>query len=237
MNRSTLLRFGTPALALALVFAACGDDDDATDPTATPTAPANETPAETPTGEPSTPEPTDEPSTPTPEPTEEPSPTPIGPTDGVIDPLGPGGTEDWSLKPWPTDPATGVAVLKEVRLGVHPEEGGWERIVFEFEGEEVPGGVVGYVEEATQCGSGDTVELEGAAILGIRLEGVQAHDDGGNVTVNILEFEGPGGAIVEGMQACDFEAHVDWFLGMDEESRFKVSRLEGPARLVIDIKQ
>lgn len=233
MNRSTLLRIGTPALALALMLAACGDDDDTTDPTATPTAPANETP----TGEPSTPEPTDEPSTPTPAPTGEPSPTPIGPTDGVIDPLGAGGTEDWPLKPWPTDPATGVAVLKEVRIGVHPEEGGWERIVFEFEGDQVPGGVVGYVEEAIQCGSGETESLGGTAILGIQFEGAQAHDDGGNVTVNMLEFEGPGGAIVEGMQTCDFEAHVDWFLGMDEESRFKVSRLEGPARVVIDIKQ
>ena len=229
MNRSTLIRFGTPVIALGLLLGAC-DDDDVSTPTATPTQPANETPAETPTNEPSTP---------TPEPTDEPTaePTPIGPTDGVIDPLGFGQTEDWPLKPWPTDPATGVAVLKEIRLGVHPEEGGWERIVFEFEGEEVPGGVVGYVDEATQCGSGETVSLDGEAILAIRFEGAQAHDDGGNVTVNMREFEGPGGAIVEGMQACDFEAHVDWFLGMDEESRFKVTRLEGPARLVIDIKQ
>jgi hypothetical protein len=234
MNRSLALRIGAPALALALVLGACGDDDDATDPTATPTQPANETPGESPTNTPDAETPTGEPETETPEPGD---PTPPPPTDGTVDPLGFGQTEDWSVKPWPTDPATEVAVLKEVRLGVHPEEGGWERIVFEFEGDEVPGGVIGYVEEAAQCGSGETVELEGEAILGIRLEGAQAHDDDGNVTVNMLEFEGPGGAIIEGMQACDFEAHVDWFLGMDEVSRFKVTRLEGPARLVVDIKQ
>jgi hypothetical protein len=221
MKRLLLL----PALLVGVLFAACGgydDDDDATPtPAGTAAAPTaaeatkTATPAATATKPPA-------------------SATP--PADGTVDPLNAGDTVPVNVKSNP-DPFTGQALLKDVRMGVHPEQGGWDRIVFEFQGPALPPATVQYVNSASQCGSGAAVALKGAAILQVRVGQAAAHDQNGNPTFAAQTIPGPGTTILEAKSTCDFEGVVVWALGIKGKQNFKVTTLQNPTRLVIDIKQ
>jgi hypothetical protein len=156
------------------------------------------------------------------------------PVDGTVDPLGAGGTDLVTVK-GTTDPPTSISTLRDVRIGAHPEEGGWDRIVFEFQ-DTSPPGEIGYVDAAQACGSGAPVSVQGQAVLAVRFTSVQAHNDAGQPTVRTRELPGPGGAVLEAKQYCDFEGHVDWAVGVKAKQRFKVTRLTNPSRVVIDIK-
>ena len=212
-----------------MVFAvACdgGDDDDGETPTSVPTveapteAPASPTTGATgPTGATGTaaPEPTD-----TPQSTQSPGGTPFpGSTDPVsFDQVG--------------EPGEGNFVLDEVRVGGHD---GFDRIVFEFEDDDGrPGGLIEYVDDAVQCGSGEPVEVEGSAILAVRFDRTQAHDDDGDLTIDSIRIDGPGDSILEAVSFCDFEGVVQWAIGVPGEQNFKVAFLEDPGRIVVDIK-
>ncbi len=217
-----MFRWLTPLLALPLVLAAvaCGDDDD-DDPTATATVEGHGTstaPATSPTTPPTAP------ATSTPP-----------PADGTIDPLNPGATDPVTTKPLP-DPPTTVPLLQDVRMGVHPENGGWERIVFEFDGG-LPPAEVEYVPSVSECGSGNAVALEGEAVLSVAFRGAAQHTDAGQPTFDQQAVPGPGDTILEAQQTCDFEAELGWAMGVKGEQNFKVTTLENPPRLVIDVKQ
>jgi hypothetical protein len=224
---------------ISLFALACNGDDD-NEATATPIAsvaaptesPEPESTATTAPAASATSEPTTA-ATATSEPT-------LPPTDGTVFPQNPGSTDAFDMKPLP-DPAQGIYVLNDVRVGAHPESGGWDRIVFEFEPVDGfpgghPGGIVEYVDEALQCGSGEPVDVEGEAILRVKLDATQAHDDNGNLTIDAIEIEGPGNSIIEAVSFCDFEGIVEWAIGVPAEQNFKVVFLQEPARIVIDIK-
>jgi hypothetical protein len=127
-----------------------------------------------------------------------------------------------------------VGVLRDVRTA---SQEGFDRIVFEFEGSAVPGYRVEYIDPpAIQCGSGEPVEIAGAALLQVRLIPAQAHTDAGEATVQERERH-PGLPVLQELEStCDFEAHVTWVLGLAERNRFRVQELPNPARLVIDIQ-
>ena len=126
--------------------------------------------------------------------------------------------------------------LKAIRIGLHPELGGWDRIVFEFEGG-LPSAEVEYVQSAVGCGSGLPVAVQGQAILAVRFEPAAAHDDQGQLTIPSNTVPGQGGVIVETKAYCDFEAVVQWAVGLKAKQPFKVTTLQNPPRLAIDIKQ
>ena len=157
------------------------------------------------------------------------------PVDGTVDPLGFGGTDPVTIKSNP-DPISEQAVLRDVRVGAHPEQGGWDRIVFEFANVR-PEGDIRYVQQATQCGSGFNVPLSGSAVLLVRFTATRAHTDAGQSTIPSRDISGPGGVILQSRQICDFEAHVDWAIGVRSQQRFKVTNLTNPMRVVIDIKR
>jgi hypothetical protein len=221
---------------LAVLAIACdGDDDSDSTPVPSVAAPTNTAEAPTATSEPVA---TNTPA-PTAAPTETGEPT-VPPTDGTVFPQNPGSTDPFEMKSLP-DPNVSIYVLTDVRVGAHPEQGGWDRIVFEFEDVDGfpgahPGGIVQYADEVFQCGSGDPVEVEGEAILEVRLDATQAHDDNGNLTIDAIEIDGPGNSILEAKSFCDFEGVVQWAIGTPREQNFKVVFLENPARIVIDIK-
>lgn len=131
-------------------------------------------------------------------------------------------------------PGSPPAVLRDVRAA---SQEGFDRVVFEFEGSAVPGYRVGYVDPpAVQCGSGEPVEVAGAALLQVRLDPAQAHTEAGEATVRERERR-PGLPVLQEMESiCDFEADVTWALGLTARSRFRVQELGGPPRLVVDIE-
>lgn len=128
----------------------------------------------------------------------------------------------------------GVATLREVRSAEH---GNYDRAVFEFEGAELPGYHIEYIDKPVRaCGSGNVVPLKGDGWLEIRFQPANAHTEEGKPTVKERQ-RAPNHKIIKEMKlTCDFEADVTWVLGVASPNRYRVLELENPTRLVVDIK-
>ncbi len=124
--------------------------------------------------------------------------------------------------------------LREVRSARNE---GFDRVVFQFEGEQVPGYHVEYVEKSAviKCGSGDPAELAGQGFLQIRIQPAQAHADG-KATVTERERKPALPLLAELEQTCDFEGEVTWVLGVQRPNKYRVMELQGPTRLVVDVQ-
>ena len=123
MRNRTLLAI--PLILLLLV--ACGGKNKNKTPTPVSTpptivAPTSTTPAQTPSASP-----TSAPASPTAAPSVTGTPSP----DGTETP-GSGSTDPVHLDANPVVVPPTEILLKDVRVGAHPELGGWDRIVFEF---------------------------------------------------------------------------------------------------------
>ncbi len=201
-------------LALALLAAliplgiACGDDNDEADvPDAATSAPATSTAIAT-----AEPDACADPDS------TEPTPAFKGGTDPVEGPA-------------PAVPP--LATLTDVRYACHED---FDRIAFDFE-DNLPGYAIEYVEPPiVQDGSGEPVDIEGAAFLKVVFNTAQAHDDAGNSTYTGPREITPGLDSVSEMEmAGDFEGYVTWGIGLPEELDFRVTTLEDPYRVVLDI--
>jgi hypothetical protein len=128
------------------------------------------------------------------------------------------------------DPAT----LTEVRAALHKN---FDRIVFEFSGDAVPGYHIEYVDKpARQCGSGEPVSATGDALLLIRVLPANAHNEQGQPTIENRELKLNLPVMKEAKLICDFEADVEWLVGVGKPNKYRVLELLNPSRLVIDIK-
>ena len=141
-----------------------------------------------------------------------------------------GSTEKTELKLYdPVPPST----LAAVRTAAHD---GFDRIVFEFT-DQSPGYLVDYSDEPIRsCGSGDKVDLSGKARLKIRFSPAKAHTDDGKPTVSFNDLKTGLTQIVELKRTCDFEAEVEWGVGIAEKKLYRVTELRDPSRIVIDVK-
>jgi len=114
---------------------------------------------------------------------------------------------------------------------------GYDRVVFEFAGDSVPGYRVEYTTKPVQrCGSGDPVTVAGTGRLIVRFEPARAHDEQSSLTP-AERHRTPGLPFVRELTLiCDFEGQVAWVLGIAAPSEYRVSELTGPARLVLDVR-
>lgn len=127
--------------------------------------------------------------------------------------------------------AAGVAVLEEVRTGRHE---GFDRVVFTF-APAVPGYHLEYIDRPVRrCGSGDTVPLPGDGWLEIRLQPAAAHTEAGEPTVG-REIPADLENVRQGLLTCDFEAVVTWVLAVGSPNDYRVTPLDDPPRLVVDV--
>ena len=135
-------------------------------------------------------------------------------------------------------PGVARPVLRQVETGTGVSPG-YDRVVFEFAGDSVPGYRVEYATKPVQrCGSGDPVAGtgRGRGRLIVRFEPAQAHDEHGNLTP-AERHRAPGlQAVRELTLICDFEGQVSWVLDVAAPSEYRVSELTGPARLVVDVR-
>ena len=112
-------------------------------------------------------------------------------------------------------------------------------MVFEF-AEDVPGYRIGYIERpVTEDGSGREVAVRGGAVLeahfeaasAVRMEGESAKET----------YKGPRRlsvnttTIVDAVSTGDFEANLNWAVGVVDRRPFTVTTLTAPSRVVIDI--
>ena len=133
-------------------------------------------------------------------------------------------------------PGVARPVLRHVETAMGASTG-YDRIVFEFTGDSVPGYRVEYTTKPVQrCGSGDPVTVAGTGRLIIRFEPAQAHDEHGNLTPVERHYTPGLPAVRELTLVCDFEGQVAWVLGIAALSQYRVSELTSPARLVLDVR-
>jgi hypothetical protein len=132
----------------------------------------------------------------------------------------------------------GTAYLVDVRTATHD---GFERVVLEFEGDEVPSYRIGYVDPPIrQPGSGHELSVEGVAFLELRLEPATSVDLTGPdfeetyTGPERIPLDGPG-PTNELVFVGDFESNMAWVVGSEVRSPFAVAFFEEPLRLVVDI--
>ena len=127
----------------------------------------------------------------------------------------------------------GVATLRSVRAAVHA---GFDRVVWELTGP-APGVHVEYVDRPVRlCGSGDPVPLPGDAWLEVRFEPAVGHTEEGRATMEERRLEPALPLVLELVQTCDFEAVVTWVVAVRAPERFRVTALENPTRVVVDLR-
>ena len=133
------------------------------------------------------------------------------------------------------DGEAGLLAVTDVRVATHA---GFDRIVFEIEGDGAAGWDVRYVEEARSQGRGDAIEVDGDAVLSIAVRNVALPPDlPDDIEVwDTGRLAGPeGGVVTEVVGDTIFEGQYVFFAGLDLERPFLVERFEGPQRIVIDI--
>ena len=161
-----------------------------------------------------------------------PSPTPRADEAGTGSPADFQGTAGNTLKENPA--ATGAVMLSEVRSAAHPN---YDRVVFEFEGAELPSYKIEYIDKPVRaCGSGNVVPFQGDAWLSVLFTGANAHTEAGEPTIKD-RMRSPNITIVKDLKLiCDFEAEVEWVMGAASPNKYRVLELKNPTRLVVDIK-
>jgi hypothetical protein len=162
--------------------------------------------------------------------------TTSGTTNG-IDPLEGAGTAPVVAQTAAKD----IVLLERVAVGRHE---GFDRVVFQFRGEDLPGYRVEYVEPPLkEDGSGNLVRLEGNAFVLVRIEPASGFDL--NTGEGVIVYKGPkrleGSAsgtstVVELVRTGDFEAVLSWAVGLQDRVDFRVLRASSPTRLIVDFR-
>lgn len=123
--------------------------------------------------------------------------------------------------------------LREVRSARNE---GFDRVVFQFDGDQVPGYHLEYLDKpALKCGSGDPTVVAGQGWLQVRIQPARAHE---NAQVTVADRERkPGLPVLQELElTCDFEAEVTWVLGVRSPNKYRVLELHQPTRLVVDLQ-
>ena len=112
-------------------------------------------------------------------------------------------------------------------------------LVFEFRNG-IPGYEVGYAGRPILAdGSGEEVAVSGGAVLVVRMEPALDADltqeAAPRTYTGPVRFAPDAAAVAEVARVGGFEAVLTWAAGVDEKRAFRVTRLDDPARIVIDI--
>jgi hypothetical protein len=136
-----------------------------------------------------------------------------------------------------TTSANDTALLERVAVGHHD---GYDRVVFQFRGDSLPGYRVEYVEPPLkEDGSGNPVDVAGNAFVVVRMEPASGFDL--NTGEGELVYKGPKrlpgtGVVKEVVRTGDFEAVLSWAVGLNAKVPFLVTTTASPARLIVDFR-
>jgi hypothetical protein len=166
-----------------------------------------------------------------------PSPTPTTTsTVGGIDPLEGAGTTPVEGPAGDSD----IALLERIAVGRHE---GYDRVVFQFKNV-LPGYSVKYTTEPLkEDGSGNPVQIKGAAVVVVRMEPASGFDL--NTGEGVMVYKGPrridgsaaGTSVVQELvRTGDFEAVLTWAIGLSDKVDFRVRTATSPARLIVDFR-
>ena len=209
------------ALALSGSLAACGDDgtDDLAPSAATSTPSASPVPGLSPTTAPTAGPTTAAPTAPA---------TPAEGGDGPAFPAEPALSEQ--------EPSGGPLTVTAVRVA---RQEGYDRVVFELAGQAAgqAGWRVEYVDDPSQQGSGDPVEVAGDAALAVLITGTGYPMDTGQEEVSSdPALPGDLSVVEDVVLGAVFEGQYEAFIGTSGRQPFRVFRLGDPERVVVDVR-
>ena len=128
-----------------------------------------------------------------------------------------------------------LAHLGDVRVGTHD---GYDRVVFEFVEVGTPAIRLEPVEPPFSMDpSGLPLTVNGSAFVGITLlGGTKMADDGSSTYAGPTEFAPNFPALMELVEAGDFEAVSTWYAGLSVDPCLVVFTLANPSRIVVDVQ-
>ena len=137
-----------------------------------------------------------------------------------------------------TTTAKATALLDRVAVGRHE---GYDRVVFQFRGEGHPAFRVQYEDPPLkEDGSGNVVDIAGAAFVVVRMEPASGFDlntgEGELVYKGPKRIEGAGSVVQEVVRTGDFEGVLTWAVGLEEKVDFRVTTAASPSRLIVDFR-
>ncbi|MGD7001042.1 AMIN-like domain-containing (lipo)protein [Corynebacterium halotolerans] len=151
--------------------------------------------------------------------------SPVSDVEPATGPMGDPSTEDQWVQP---DGAS--LMVTGVRTASHD---GFDRVVFDLEGEGAPGWITMYTETPTQQGSGHPIDYTGNIALQVGVEGTPYPNDAGTEPPMLGTFPGAGN-VTEVTYSSLFEGRTEFVIGLEEQVPYSVTPLENPTRLVID---
>ncbi|MGF1662480.1 MAG: hypothetical protein ACFCVG_08410 [Kineosporiaceae bacterium] len=138
-----------------------------------------------------------------------------------------------------SEPAGPQLLFTDLRVGHHE---GFDRVVWEFAGDGTPGWRVQYVDEVIRDPSGLPLELSGDAALSVVVMNVGIPGDV-DVPPGSEFYDGPPLRaasstewVTEVFAGDLFEAYLVGFVGVVDELPFRVYALDGPPRVVVEVR-
>lgn len=127
-------------------------------------------------------------------------------------------------------------LLKDVTA---TQAGPVDRVTFEFEGD-LPGYRVGFVDRPiVQDGSGEEIAVDGEAVLSIHFEPASGFDltgEGRQVYTGPTRLDLATRTVLDVVRAGDFEANLEWVLGLDAKAPFRVRTETSPNRVIVEVQ-
>ncbi|OIR45073.1 hypothetical protein [Corynebacterium sp. NML120713] len=123
--------------------------------------------------------------------------------------------------------------LQDVRVGSHET---YDRVVFEFSGDGLPGYRIQYTDKALQQASGHELAVSGNDILEVLIEGTPMDRLPSNPDlISAGPYQLATGNVAGITNGGTFENQSQFFIGLDRQRSFEATVLESPTRLVIDV--
>jgi hypothetical protein len=128
----------------------------------------------------------------------------------------------------------GALTVTDASITVHD---GFDRVVFEMEGDGDAGWAASYVDEAISDRDGLSVPVAGSSVLRISLTGIGASDgDVGGAAAFEDDLPGlDGGIILEVVNDGVFDGQHTFFVGLDQQLPFRLLRVDEPKGIVLDV--
>jgi hypothetical protein len=114
-----------------------------------------------------------------------------------------------------------------------------DRVTFEFEGD-LPGYRVGFVDRpVVEDGSGEEVVVDGVAVLAVHFEPASGFDltgEGRQVYTGPTRLDLATRTVLDVVRVGDFEANLEWVLGLDAKAAFRVRTESSPNRVIVEVR-
>ena len=120
------------------------------------------------------------------------------------------------------------------------QAGDVDRVTFEFEGP-LPGYRVGFIDRPViEDGSGEEIQVDGEAVLGVHFEPASGFDleapEGRQVFVGPTRLDLATRTVLDVVRTGDFEGNLEWAIGLDVKSPFRVTTESSPNRVVVEVR-